>query len=197
MSLHYDSWPPLQVPSSRNPIGASLETCRQHLNGSLQTLACNAALKWSGNQCPLCCWLEYRRTYFSIFLKLVELPLKLLGLKEMWKIAINFSACLSFLHSLHSFTSQFVPDIEALSGVNTNNSWHNDLPPPWPRVRIPWGSWNPYTQATLSTGEVRVQASVFFRLPEDSSVQPILKTSVLSWTSLLFRVKCKSTFLQY
>lgn len=123
--------------------------------------------------------LEYRRTYLPIFLKLIELPLKLLELKEMWKITINLSPWPCLSHSLHWFANPSVHDIQALSDVNINNSWRNGLPPPWPHVRIPWGPWNPYTQATLRTGEVRVQASVFFRLPDDSSVQPNLKTSVL------------------
>lgn len=97
----------------------------------------------------------------------------------MWKITINLSPCPCLSHSLHWFANPSVHDTQALSDVNINNSWRNGLPPPWPHVRIPWGPWNPYTQATLRTGEVRVQASVFFRLPDDSSVQPNLKTSVL------------------
>lgn len=98
----------LQVPSSRNSVGISLETRRQHLNGSLQTLACSAPHEWSGNQCPLGCWLS-NAEHISILLKLIELPLKLLELKEMWKVTINLSPCPFFhIHFINLLTPRFM-----------------------------------------------------------------------------------------
>ena len=90
MSLNHYSWPALQAPSSSNSIDAPLEK-RRHLNGSLQTRACSAPPAQNGNSCLLCCSLWIQRDILYIFLKLLELTLKLLELKEMWKITINRS----------------------------------------------------------------------------------------------------------
>lgn len=98
------------------------------------------------------------RIHRNIFLKLLELPWKLLELKETRKTTMNLPMSTSF-----TFASLTCKPL---------SSWHPGSlrvtlggPPPWLHIRIPWGPLNtPCIQAMLRAGEVSVHVSVFFRL---------------------------------